>query len=94
MSSAEGQEVTVCAYIADAAAINDNLKPYSLVQRLYCIGAEEHHLPRVCGIVVRRLRSGASARKGHAGPRGYLARAPRLRALPDVWSDMADLNIM
>jgi hypothetical protein len=43
--SAQGKEITVCTYIADAAAIDDALQPYSWYKDFVLAGAEEHQLP-------------------------------------------------
>jgi hypothetical protein len=43
--SPEGQEVTVCTYIADASFIDDSLQPYSWYKDFVLAGAEEHQLP-------------------------------------------------
>ncbi len=43
--SPEGQQVTVRTYIANAAAIDDTLEPYSWYKDFVLAGAEEHQLP-------------------------------------------------
>ena len=40
----QGEEITVCTYIADAAFIDDSLKPYSWYKDFVLAGAEEHKL--------------------------------------------------
>jgi gamma-glutamylcyclotransferase (GGCT)/AIG2-like uncharacterized protein YtfP len=43
--SPQGEEITVCTYIADAAFIDNSLKPYSWYKDFVLAGAEEHQLP-------------------------------------------------
>lgn len=43
--SPDGEEIQVCTYIADNAAIRNNLKPYSWYKDFVLAGAEEHRLP-------------------------------------------------
>lgn len=43
--SPDGQEFEVRLYVADPAAIDDNLKPYSWYRDFVLAGAEEHRLP-------------------------------------------------
>jgi hypothetical protein len=45
--SLDGQEFEVRMYVADSAAIDDNLKPYSWYKDFVLTGAEEHRLPVV-----------------------------------------------
>ena len=45
MLSPQGEEITVCTYIADATFVDESLKPYSWYKDFVWAGAEEHRLP-------------------------------------------------
>jgi hypothetical protein len=53
--SPKDEKVSVFTYIADAAFIDDSLKPYSWYKDFVLAGAEEHHLP--LGYVESRIRA-------------------------------------